>query len=69
MTKDQVTKCEELAFKVQKSKVQKKADFKFVSSTEEKVTNNRRWREALQYTRTKEEKEKYEGEKNNWIGS
>lgn len=55
----------ELAFKVQKNKVQKKADFKFVSSTEEKVADDRRERETLQYTRTKEEKEKYEGEKNN----
>lgn len=53
----------ELAFKVQKNKVLKKADFKFVSSTDEKVADDRRGRETLQYTRTKEEKEKYEGEK------
>lgn len=50
----------ELAFKVLKNKVQKKADFKFVSGTDEKVTNYRRREETLQYTRTKEKEERYE---------
>ena len=49
--------------KVQKNTVLKKADFKFVLSTEEKVTKDKRRKEKLQYTRTKEKKEKYEREK------